>query len=756
MKKYGLFTLVALPTIIMYALSSANAEPNELMIYEVNKNVSDFGDNDFSTPEAAYAAINRIVALNDAQKLAAVSLTRLSEGVIKAQISDNPLSPEWKKTLENAQILEVWVWKDKYAAVIAELPQKFSDTPIEKPIDLRGLNPENGKWLNHEDGRVRTVEEARTLLSEDLSSTNEKVKKLHNRISSAKRLSELGKTLIVFANDNNEKYPESLQDLSKVDVNAEDLAWLMKNIEYIGHKVRQTDLPNAVIAYDKALFEEENSEGTNVLYNDLHVSFEKNNSLEKLGINTRSTGFDKLTTGISGQAEIKNDFKATLSNGVTVELIGVCEHPSKGKQWWGPDGEPLGYEIETIERSSYQSKDPGYEFVFKTPIGFDQIKIEIKDSTTCSDIEVLKPSGLFAGQRAHIKAGTKATDIKIGVVPDKADWNTIAEHNGQGTTFRNVDGGKVIFSQANDSPDGLLITITDDLNDKKADRVIVIDKSGKENRAHLQTSLTVNGMRQQTFVAKEVKAENATSYKFQQMSYKWTTLKNVSLKPNVKTDVQIGVEKDTSEESALNTRCNVSFRRDMSIRDALRFLGEKYKKNIIPSDKINGKLAVRELYDVTFEEILKAVIGTNKYIIDGNFIRVYTAEEYKNLQPNVKTDVQIGTVEDSRKLLMERRDILQKTLHDVEMSYNAGRADSKQIGQVKIDLLRVEIELSETPQKRIDLLSQIVTIYAEQEKSTKLLLDAGRTTRGELDRVKLQRLNAEEELAKATAETKKI
>jgi len=52
MKKYGLFTLVALSTIIMYALSSANAEPNELMIYEVNKNVADFGDNDFSTPEA--------------------------------------------------------------------------------------------------------------------------------------------------------------------------------------------------------------------------------------------------------------------------------------------------------------------------------------------------------------------------------------------------------------------------------------------------------------------------------------------------------------------------------------------------------------------------------------------------------------------------------------------------------------------------------------------------------------------------------
>jgi beta-lactamase regulating signal transducer with metallopeptidase domain len=32
-------------------------------------------------------------------------------------------------------------------------------------------------------------------------------------------------------------------------------------------------------------------------------------------------------------------FKATLSNGVTVELVGVCEYPSEGKQWWRPDGD---------------------------------------------------------------------------------------------------------------------------------------------------------------------------------------------------------------------------------------------------------------------------------------------------------------------------------------------------------------------------------------------------------------------------------
>ncbi len=32
-----------------------------------------------------------------------------------------------------------------------------------------------------------------------------------------------------------------------------------------------------------------------------------------------------------------------LPNGATVELVGICENPSAGRQWWGPDGSLLGY-----------------------------------------------------------------------------------------------------------------------------------------------------------------------------------------------------------------------------------------------------------------------------------------------------------------------------------------------------------------------------------------------------------------------------
>jgi len=34
----------------------------------------------------------------------------------------------------------------------------------------------------------------------------------------------------------------------------------------------------------------------------------------------------------------------SLANGARLELAGVCDFPSPGKQWWGPDGNSLGYE----------------------------------------------------------------------------------------------------------------------------------------------------------------------------------------------------------------------------------------------------------------------------------------------------------------------------------------------------------------------------------------------------------------------------
>jgi len=72
----------------------------------------------------------------------------------------------------------------------------------------------------------------------------------------------------------------------------------------------------------------------------------------------------------------------------------------------------------------------------------------------------------------------------------------------------------------------------------------------------------------------------------------------------------------------------ITFKKDMPIKDALRMLAQMYQKNIVPSAKVDGIVTVTNLYDVTFDEALQAVLGTHKYEARGNFIKIYTNEEF--------------------------------------------------------------------------------------------------------------------------------
>ena len=74
---------------------------------------------------------------------------------------------------------------------------------------------------------------------------------------------------------------------------------------------------------------------------------------------------------------------------------------------------------------------------------------------------------------------------------------------------------------------------------------------------------------------------------------------------------------------------SIKFKKDTPIRDALNVLGLRCQKNIIPSTNVNGKLNFMNLDNVSFEQALNAILGPDyHYEIDGNFIRVYTTEEY--------------------------------------------------------------------------------------------------------------------------------
>jgi hypothetical protein len=101
------------------------------------------------------------------------------------------------------------------------------------------------------------------------------------KITSNKNLQDLGKALLIYANDHEDKYPDSLHTFTKY-LKLEDFNWAMTNVEYLARGKTIAVRPDIVIAYDKKLLAER--KGTNVLFNDSHIEFVKPEKLKELGI----------------------------------------------------------------------------------------------------------------------------------------------------------------------------------------------------------------------------------------------------------------------------------------------------------------------------------------------------------------------------------------------------------------------------------------------------------------------------------------
>lgn len=82
---------------------------------------------------------------------------------------------------------------------------------------------------------------------------------------------------------------------------------------------------------------------------------------------------------------------------------------------------------------------------------------------------------------------------------------------------------------------------------------------------------------------------------------------------------------------------SITFDKGSTIKDGLRVLSAMYKKNIVPSVKVEGVLGFTRLYNVTFEEAMDAILGENfRYVQKGNVTKVYTREEYRKIMEDTE------------------------------------------------------------------------------------------------------------------------
>jgi beta-lactamase regulating signal transducer with metallopeptidase domain len=258
-------------------------------------------------------------------------------------------------------------------------------------------------------------------------------------------------------------------------------------------------------------------------------------------------------------------FAATLPNGVTVELVGVCEYPSAGKPWWRPDGTPFtlpaGIRVEDSIRKAGVG-DNAYQFLFRynsqedlTWNSLDAVclhfAIEGHSGTNLINMKRLPKGGQdgLVAKVAIFKEPLDSTTIQANLAT--GNWQTQAVRDISKIDQRNED--LYWFTSKTPSTGNVSLDILHRIEGQQI-KTIAIDREGNEYNASYSLGSfggwgSVSGSVQNTpkdvrgYIAVITKDDRLVKFKLQSRPFWSSVIGNVSLKPNLKTDVQAKSEK---------------------------------------------------------------------------------------------------------------------------------------------------------------------------------------------------------------------
>ena len=119
--------------------------------------------------------------------------------------------------------------------------------------------------------------------SDALSQESKRGSDIADRVISASILSRLGKALLIYANDHQDRYPDTISQVESYLRDKQEFEWIVQNVVYLGKGKPIAGLIESPIAYDRALLTM--GSGTNALFGNSMVLFRSAEQLEKLGIN---------------------------------------------------------------------------------------------------------------------------------------------------------------------------------------------------------------------------------------------------------------------------------------------------------------------------------------------------------------------------------------------------------------------------------------------------------------------------------------
>ncbi|MCK4998301.1 MAG: M56 family metallopeptidase, partial [Anaerohalosphaera sp.] len=264
----------------------------------------------------------------------------------------------------------------------------------------------------------------------------------------------------------------------------------------------------------------------------------------------------KIVKDVTSNQNIMNP--KVLNNGISVELLGVCEHPNKKSKHrdsttddnyfcWTPDGKLLDgqlYDSPIVKGMNIDEGKRGYEFVAR-------ITNAPNDTSAVFDVSPrgssLATSGLpkfvnddsqAAGPLKHICYAQTCLDenittcnVSVGIA--SGPWQTVSKsikisNDGKWmSSFGIGNRGAVAFAVPVEMDGETTVSVTHEMGNSDI-RMIALDINDKEYRVLRNTSKGNKGFTQLTAIF-DIKLDQVKSFVLQERKYQWEKFKNVVL-----------------------------------------------------------------------------------------------------------------------------------------------------------------------------------------------------------------------------------
>jgi RNA polymerase sigma factor (sigma-70 family) len=241
---------------------------------------------------------------------------------------------------------------------------------------------------------------------------------------------------------------------------------------------------------------------------------------------------------------------AQLSNGVSIEIIGINENPSGGRQWWQVDGEAVNSDLHAdVHALSVNPGDMAREVVAK-------VNRNVQGSAEPATVQWFLNHGsvTYSGNSNIPGTETVATELpntaNAGAIRARVaagNWQALATAGGTGQTAEGGLVGEYLFSAVyrDQGKTNIVVGFMGKVTREDV-RLVAVDFSGRQVPAESGSSVS-NGAGTMTQYSVDLPPRSIRQWQLQSRPFnQWIEFRDISLHRGQKTNAQI-LTSDTSK-----------------------------------------------------------------------------------------------------------------------------------------------------------------------------------------------------------------